>query len=60
LLEHYLQSLADEGGIVGKTQHDELCAHYNHLAQLTKLVRPEASTLYDAEFPQSANRRQSS
>lgn len=51
LLERHLRSLAELDETLSPAQRDQVFAHYDGLARLIRQVSPEASTLYNAQFP---------
>jgi len=54
LLEHYLRSLESLGEELGPVQRRQISAHFDGLERLIARISPEASTLYNAQFPQGA------
>lgn len=50
-LEHYLRSLATEAEEIDQEARETAAAHFQTLERLVAVVKPESSTLYNAQFP---------
>jgi chemotaxis protein histidine kinase CheA len=50
-LEHCLRDLASNGAAIGPSEREQIFGHYDRLARLIDAIKPEQSTLFNAQFP---------